>query len=133
MNYFNSKDNNTFEKGFKRFLRNLLYLLISLPLGIIYFTIAVSGISLGLGLSIVYVGIPIIAITLICAKEIVDFEKNMAVKILNADINMSEGVFNSSKDEEPIKRTFGVIKTLKNWKSICYCIIKLPISIIHFS
>ena len=39
---FNNKDNNTFGKYINHFWGSLLYLLISMPLGIIYFTFAVT-------------------------------------------------------------------------------------------
>lgn len=74
---FNNKDNNTFGKDINHFWGSLWYLLISMPLGIIYFTFAVTGISLGLGTSIIYIGVPIAAITLMCAKKIV------YIKIIN--------------------------------------------------
>ena len=118
---------------FKPFSRNILYLLMSLPLGIIYFTFAVCGISLGLGTSIIYIGIPITASTLICAKKIVDSEKVIAAKILNTNINTIAASVDSSRVQGIIKKMIGIIKDSKNWKSIFYCIVKLPIAIMHFT
>jgi len=130
---FNNKYNNTFQKDINHFWRSLWYLLISMPLGIVYFTFAVTGISIGLGTSIIYIGVPIVASTLICAKKIVYFEKVMAAKIMNTNINTIAGSVNSSRDEGMIKKMIGIIKDLENWRSIFYCIVKLPISIMHFT
>ena len=41
---------------------NILYLLLSFPLGIAYFVFLVTGISLGFGLLIIWVGVPILAL-----------------------------------------------------------------------
>lgn len=118
---------------FKPFSRNLLYLLMSLPLGIMYFTFAVCGISLGIGTSIIYIGVPITASTLICAKKIVNAEKVIAAKILNTNINTITRSVELSTDEGMIKKMVGALKDSRNWKSIFYCIVKLPISIMHFT
>lgn len=133
MNVFYMESGKMLRKMLRPFGRNLLYLLMSLPMGIIYFTFAVCGISLGLGTSIIYIGIPITASTLFLTKKVVDFEKTVASKILNRNINMITGSVYSSVDVEMIKRMIGVIKDFKNWRSALYCIIKLPISIMHFT
>lgn len=132
MDCFNNKDNSTFKMGINRFFSNLCYLLVSMPLGILYFTFAVTGISLGVGTSIIYIGIPILAITLICAEKIVELEKIIAVKILDKNINTVTRNINLIRGEGIVKRMIVIIKDSKKWKSICYCIIKLPISIVHF-
>lgn len=37
----------------------ILYLLLSLPLGIIYFTVAITGLALSIGLTPILIGIPL--------------------------------------------------------------------------
>lgn len=133
MNYSNMSYIEILKEIFKPFSRNLLYLLMSLPFGIIYFTFAVCGISLGVGTSIIYMGVPITASTLIFAKRIVDYEKFIAAKMLNTNINMITGSVDSNNDQGIIKKMIGVIKDWKNWRSIFYCIMKLPISIMYFT
>lgn len=121
------------QKILKPFGRNLLYLLMSMPTGIIYFTFAVSAISLGAGLSITIVGIPIMAMTLICANKIVNYEKIVATKILNTNTNLPIEVKVKNKNDSMLKRMTEVIRGPENWKGIFYCIVKLPISIMHFT
>jgi hypothetical protein len=54
--------NRVFGVGFRReTYANLAYLLVRFPLGIAYFTVLVTGLSLGIGLIPVVVGIPILA------------------------------------------------------------------------
>ena len=43
---------------------NIFYLLLSFPLGLFYFVFLVTGISLGVGLTIIWVGIPILLLVL---------------------------------------------------------------------
>ena len=44
----------------KKFFPNLVYLLLAMPLGILYFVILVTGYALGAGLIITLIGIPIL-------------------------------------------------------------------------
>ncbi|WP_297420354.1 sensor domain-containing protein [Clostridium sp.] len=128
MNY-----NQILQKVLKPFERSFIYLLLSLPIGIIYFTFAVCAVSLGFGLSITVIGIPIIASTLICTNKIVDYEKIIAAKILDTNINVAIEEKNTSKDNGALKRMIEMIKSPRSWKGVIYCIVKFPVSIIHFS
>jgi len=60
----------------------ILYLLISLPLGIIYFTVAITGIALSVGLTPVFIGIPLFFGVAKLLNGIVKFEQNMIRQIL---------------------------------------------------
>lgn len=133
MNHVVNRNDNSFKESCKHFAPNFLYLLMSMPLGIIYFTFVVTFISLGLGLSIIYIGIPITVITLICIRKILDFEIIIASKILNANINIDQTVIDLNRNEGITKRMICILKDLRYWKSAFYCIIKLPVSIVHFT
>ena len=41
--------------------RNVLYLMVSFPLGLVYFVFTVTGICVGTGLALIAVGIPILS------------------------------------------------------------------------
>ena len=43
---------------------NVFYLLLSFPLGIAYFVFLVTGLSVGFGLVVIWVGVPILALVL---------------------------------------------------------------------
>lgn len=60
----------------------MLYLLLSLPLGIIYFTIAITGLTLSIGLTPVFIGIPLFFGVAKLLNGIVNFEQNMIRHIL---------------------------------------------------
>src|SRR5690349_10556931 len=75
-----------FSTSLKDFAPSLIYLLFSLPLGILYFTAVITGVSLGAGTLIIYIGVPILAFTLVAAKGFVNFDKILASKLLNSNI-----------------------------------------------
>ncbi|MGG3280261.1 sensor domain-containing protein [Paenibacillus solani] len=60
----------------------ILYLLISLPLGIIYFTVAITGITLSIGLTPIFIGIPLFFGVAKLLNGIVNFEQSMIRQIL---------------------------------------------------
>ncbi len=61
---------------------NILYLLLSFPLGIAYFVFLVTGISLGFGLAIIWLGIPILALVLAASWVLYQFERLLAIHLL---------------------------------------------------
>ena len=65
---------------------NIVYLLLGLPLGIAYFVFLVTGISLGFGLLVIWVGVPILVLVLAVSWALCQFERVLAVGLLNEDI-----------------------------------------------
>ncbi|MFF2886286.1 sensor domain-containing protein [Paenibacillus sp. NPDC057967] len=60
----------------------ILYLLLSLPLGIIYFTVAITGLTLSIGLTPIFIGIPLFFGVAKMLNGIVSFEQSMIRHIL---------------------------------------------------
>lgn len=130
----NFSSNLTFSSSLKSFTPNLVYLLLSLPIGILYFTAIVTGVSLGVGTSIIYIGVPILAFTLITAKGFMNFDKILASKLLNTNVCLPPvGSLQGSNTEGFIKKLLAIIKDPKNWASVLYCLVKLPIGIFNFT
>lgn len=60
----------------------ILYFLVSLPLGIIYFVAAITGIALSIGLTPIFIGIPLFFGVARFLDGIIHFEQNMIRQIL---------------------------------------------------
>lgn len=110
---------------------NMFYLLLSFPLGLIYFILLVTGFSLGFGLLIVWVGLLILALMLGVWWALIAFERQMAVGLLHVRMGPME------KERLPQASLWTQIKTfLSNpvtWKGLVYLIAKLPLGIISFT
>jgi uncharacterized RDD family membrane protein YckC len=65
---------------------NMLYLLLSYPLGTFYFVFLVTGLSLGIGLTITLFGIPILLGMLLLWREFAKFERYLTKIMLGVDI-----------------------------------------------
>jgi hypothetical protein len=109
---------------------NLIYLLVAFPLGVIYFIFLASGLSLGISLLIIWVGIPILLLVGAGWWALASFERFMAVHILNEDIPEmwppsieGRGIWTGLKDHfiNPV-----------TWKSLLYLFLKFPLGIATF-
>jgi len=82
--------NRIFGVGFRReTYANLAYLLARFPLGIAYFTVLITGISLGVGLVPMVVGIPILAGVLALGGYIGVIEAELLGRLRGRDISIS--------------------------------------------
>src|SRR5690554_6359962 len=76
----------------------ILYLLLSLPLGIIYFTVAITGLALSIGLTPVFIGIPIFFGVAKLLNGIVNFEQIMIRQILGLPISPDSYTYNQQPE-----------------------------------
>ena len=65
---------------------NIIYLLIALPLGTFYFVFLVTGLSLGFGLIITLLGIPVLLFVLGGSSVLCRVERYIAINLLKEDI-----------------------------------------------
>lgn len=111
---------------------SLFYLLFSLATGIIYFTWAVTGISLSAGLIVLIIGIPFAALFLLSVRGIALVEGRMVEALLG--VRMPRRARFTKKNGGGWKEYFKRLFTDKHsWLSIVYMILHLPLGIIYFS
>ncbi len=109
---------------------NLLYLLLAFPLGLAYFVFLVTGLSVGIGLIILWVGLLILAGVLALCWPLTLFERQMAISLLKVEIPPL-----THAQENP----GGVLQQIKNhlsnpatWKGIAFLFIKFPVGLASF-
>jgi hypothetical protein len=76
----------------------ILYLLLSLPLGIIYFTVAITGLALSIGLTPIFIGIPLFFGVAKLLNGIVNFEQSMIRQILGLPIPPVSYTYNQQSE-----------------------------------
>lgn len=125
---------------------NILYLLISFPLGIAYFVFLVTGLSLGFGLLIIWVGVPVLALVLAGSWVFCRFEQETANLLLKLDIPK----FRSSLTVDPLsgseatlsaterlftrtwRQTKAHLSSRLTWTGMLYLFLKFPMGIASF-
>jgi hypothetical protein len=65
---------------------NLAYLVLSFPLGLAYFVLLTVGVSLGVGLSAILVGLPLLAAVVAAALVVAGFERRLTGWLLDVDV-----------------------------------------------
>ena len=127
---------------------NILYVLLSFPLGIAYFVFLVTGISLGLGLAIIWVGVPILVLVLAGSWALCQLERLLAIGLLKEDIpamvrrdDRSEQLEDGRPSLGPEERLLiGAWRRLKahladrlTWTGIFYLLLKFPVGVASFT
>jgi len=109
---------------------NMIYLLISFPLGVAYFVFLVTGISLGLGLVITLVGIPLLVLMTFLWYWVGIFERELSSNILGIDISPVKN--KALKQKAFLKKVTMHLSQPITWKSLAYLFIKFPLGILSF-
>ncbi len=130
------KPPNIFRKFFQVYAKsqtwsNLLFLFLMFPLGLFYFIVLISGLSVGVGLFILWIGVLILVATLLLSWVFIALERILAVNLLQAKI---------ADLGNPIRPDAPFLEKLKTfvgnpvlWKGIAYLFIKFPFGVIIFS
>ena len=108
---------------------NLLYLLLSFPLGLAYFIYLVVGFSLGVGLIIIWVGILLLAGMLASIWLLTKFERRLAQTLLRTNIPV----------RRPPQTARGIWPQMRNYlthpstlRSLLFLVLKFPVGVITF-
>ena len=108
---------------------NLLYLLLAFPLGMAYFIFLVFGLSLGAGLLIIFIGVPILIGVLFACLGLGAFERLMAHAMLHLTIPAPRHAPAGPGLWPKLKTLFGDATI---WKSFAYLLLKFPFGIAVF-
>jgi two-component system phosphate regulon sensor histidine kinase PhoR len=114
-----------------RMYRRILYLFLAFPLGITYFVVIITGLSVGFGLAIVIVGFPILILTMLAWRLFGQMERQLAIHLLGASVR-------PMSVPDPVKRSAweSLLKTLADpvtWKSLVYVALEFPFGIFSFT
>ncbi|WP_198550184.1 sensor domain-containing protein, partial [Streptomyces silvensis] len=110
--------------------REFLYVLLSLPLSIIGFVFAVTMLSVGAGLLITFVGVPVLALGLASLRGFGALERIRARALLGVEVG----------DPHPMQARGGfmawmgaVLKSGVSWRHVVYAVLHMPWAIFSFT
>jgi hypothetical protein len=109
---------------------NLIYLFLSFPLGLTYFIILVTGLSLGFGLLIIWVGLLILAAVLAISWACVHFERQLAIHLLKVELPQIETT--TVPGETIFHQVKRYLVNPLTWKGLAYLFLKFPLGVITF-
>jgi hypothetical protein len=114
--------------GGRTWLRTV-HLLADLPIGVAAFTLASTAVSLSAGLAITLVGLPLLVLTLVGARQYARFERARVRVLLGVPV------------EAPAPRGGGLaprqwvaeLRTPAGWKALAHALIALPVGVVTFT
>lgn len=110
---------------------NLAFLALAFPLGLAYFIFLTVGWSLGVGLLIIWLGIPVLAVVFAGSWLFTKMERGLAIHLLGADVPPM-----GPAHSEPGLGFWARIRTfLANpvtWKGMAYLAVKFPLGLVTF-
>ena len=105
---------------------NLLYLWLAFPLGLAYFILLVTGFSVGIGLTIIWIGLAILFLLMLAVWGLEGLERVLAIGLLGAAV----------PERLPASGGFGfrpwvkaVFKSSALWKGLAFLFIKFPLGL----
>ena len=108
-----------------------IHLLAGLPIGIATFTIAVTGLSLGIGLLPLFlVGIPVLTATVWVCVGIAHFERARFSLLLDQTIPPPLTPAPHRQWWQPLIQP---LRTASSWRQVAYCVLWLPVGVLDFT
>lgn len=109
----------------------IAYLVLAFPLATFYFVVLVTGIALGLGLAIIFVGFAILIFTVYAWRLFGMVERQLAIHMLGARVRPM------SVPQPPpatlVERGRQILADPVTWKSLAYVLVEFPLSIFSFT
>jgi len=110
---------------------SLLYMFFALATGIIYFTWAVTGLSLSAGFAVLIFGLPFFALFLLSIQGIALVEGRIVEALLG--VRMPRRPIFSKRHLGFWNRLKALFKDKRSWTTIFYMIAMLPLGVIYFT
>jgi signal transduction histidine kinase len=113
-----------------RHWREFGYVLLSLPISILLFTYAITMVSLGAGLLITFLGVPVLAAGLAGCRGFGALERARARRLLGLDIADPEPL--RMKKNGPMAWMGAVLKSGTSWRHLLYAVLHFPWAVFSF-
>lgn len=110
---------------------SLVYQILAFPLGLFYFIFLITGILVGIGLIIIWIGIPILILMMLAWYGFSVFEKQLSIYVLKAE-------FPDEKKPENQEMTMWArfkrhLSDPVTWKSLAFLFLRFPLGILSFA
>ncbi|MFI6487732.1 sensor histidine kinase [Streptomyces sp. NPDC050564] len=110
--------------------REFGYVMLSLPLGIIMFTFAITMFSLGAGLLITFLGIPVLAAALAGCRGFGALERARARGLLGVEVSEPEPL--RMKQRGAMAWMGAMLKSGASWRHLLYAVVQFPWAVFSF-
>jgi hypothetical protein len=109
---------------------SLFFMLLSLITGVVYFTIAVTGLSLSLGLAVLIIGLPMF-IAFIGIARAISLGEGRLLEAVSGE-RMPRRPVHPGPSGGLWEQILGMLQDPRTWTTLVYLILMLPLGIIYF-
>ena len=106
------------------------YVLVSFPVAIAAFVVAVTGIGLGIGLLIVWVGVAVLAATLLAARAFATLERAWLPNVLRRPLPRPAYL---QPEGSRIRRLLTPLRDPQTWLDALHAVVRFPVAIFSFA
>lgn len=110
---------------------SMLYMLLALVTGIVYFVFAVTGLSLSVGLAILIIGVPFFLLFVGTARVLALAEGRLVEAMLGT--RMPRRPPYTDRDTPFLARIGAMLKDPRTWGTLVYFLLMLPLGIAYFT
>ncbi|MFE1192488.1 sensor histidine kinase [Streptomyces olivaceoviridis] len=111
--------------------KEIAYLLLNLPVALFGFTYAVTVLVAGGALTLTVIGLPLLALSLLGARQLGKLERARARKLLGVRVE-EPSPLPLAKGGGPVQRLWMALKDPVGWRTLLYDAIRLPWGILTF-
>ncbi len=117
-----------------RLVRQLLvdsgYALLSLPVGVLAFVVVVTGVAAGLGTLVIWVGVAVLAATLLGARGLATLERAQLPAVLGRPVPSPAY---RVPDGGPVRRLLTPLRDPQSWLDALHGVLRMPLAVLAFS
>jgi hypothetical protein len=110
--------------------RHAAYLLLTLPLGIIYFALTMAVLSVGGGLAVALIGLVILGAAIFAWPVVAEMERRLSNHMLRTRIDPL--TFNEPDGPGLWPQIVARLTSVSTWQSLLYLAVRLPIGVVAF-
>ncbi|MBG0831185.1 sensor domain-containing protein [Planomonospora sp. ID67723] len=107
------------------------YLLLGFPLAVVAFVLMVAGFSAGIGTVVVWIGVPILALTLLLARGFADLERRMLPEVLGRPVARPR-YRRAPESAGWFRRMVNPLTSGQSWLDLIYGIVNFPVAVVTF-
>lgn len=110
---------------------SLLYMLLALVTGIVYFTFATTGLSLSIGFAILIIGVPFFLLFVGTARVVALAEGRIVESMLGT--RMPRRPMYPDRETPLLQRIVDMLKDPRTWGTLVYFVAMLPLGVFYFT
>ena len=105
------------------------YALVAFPLSIAAFVVVVTGLALGAGLLVIWVGVAVLAATLLAARAFAAAERAWLPKVLDVDVPRPAYL---RPDGGRVRRLLTPLRDPQTWLDALHAVVRFPLAVLGF-